>query len=147
MKTAKAVLILMLGAGLVFSVLIPFGYSQQSSAQKSTAASQCPKGQVWELPHVRPDGEKAEGFCRPAVKEDFRWVPARKDSADNLQRGYWMPAKRPPADQYWVRGHYENDGKWVEGYFITRRVSPSRLFGSPSGAKKSGESGSKLFGR
>jgi hypothetical protein len=147
MSISKGVLILMLGAGLVLCAWISPGHAQQATKEESASTGQCPKDQVWELPHIKPTGEMAPGFCRPAQRKGFRWIEARKDIDGKFRRGYWIPARRPPADQYWIRGHYGINGKWVEGYFITRRVPTDKLFGGPSSSKKSDEPSRGLFGR
>jgi len=148
MRTIKAALITIAGVGLVLSAQIAFVHADKSSEKEISTAGKCPKGQVWEQPHFKPNGKMAPGFCRYANREGFKWMPARKDSEGNLRRGYWTPVAPPPAKQQWVRGQYTLKGKWVDGRYITRRAPARSIFKPHSGSGgTTGQEKPRLFGR
>ncbi|MBW2145689.1 MAG: hypothetical protein JRG73_09235 [Deltaproteobacteria bacterium] len=137
MLSVKLSLIALLSVGLVLSVQTPRIQARQGFPGVRT----CPKGQVWERPHVKPDGKIAPGFCRPANRADFRWVPGKKGPDGKWHRGHWVPAGPTPPNKAWVPGHYDKKGKWVEGHYRTKRRPPPA--GGVFGPRSPGRTGGK----
>jgi hypothetical protein len=151
MKIIKRTLILVVGLGLLLYAGMPSGAAQKDFPLSGRGQEQptCPPGQVLEQPHVKPNGQMAPAFCRPATREGFRWVPAKKGPDGKLRRGYWEPVGPPPPDQEWVPAHYDPDGTWVEGFYREKKTtSPAKgLFGTPGSGEKGGEKRTFPFGR
>ena len=82
--------------------------------------------------------ETAPGFYRPVTRDGFNWVPNRIQKIEGiyrLLRGYWMPTEERIEQAHqegkaWVRGQYTLKGKWVDGYWTTRRTLPPDIFES-----------------
>ena len=138
MRVFKLSLIVILSVILVLSARISFVQAKRG----------CPRGQVWVQPHVKPNGKMAPGFCRPANRRGFRWVPGRKGPDGKWRRGYWLPAGPTPPNKEWVHGHYDQKGKWVEGHYRLRSRKPPAggVFG-PRGPGGKGGPGPSPFSR
>lgn len=148
MRVIKLTLILFTGLGLLLYAWIPSVEAQRDFPVPGKQAA-CPKGQVLEQPHLKPNGQMASAFCRPATREDFKWLPAKKGADGKWLRGYWEPVGPPPANHEWVSGQYDADGSWVEGFYRDKRTAPPGrgLFGPAGSGEKGGEKKTFPFGR
>jgi hypothetical protein len=149
MRVNKSTLILFIGLGLLLYAWRPSVAAQKDFPVPGKGKeATCPKGEVLEQPHVKPNGQMAPAFCRPATIEGFKWIPAKKSADGKLRRGYWEPVGTPPANQEWVSGHYDGDN-WVEGQYRDRRTTPpgKGLFGPAGSGEKGGGQKTFPFGR
>ena len=141
MRFIKSSLIAVMGISLVLFAWAPLVHAQKGAQKGASKSGSCSPGQVWEQPHVKTNGQMAPGFCRPATRAGFKWEAATKGPDGKLRRGQWVPAGKPPANQEWVRGSYDQQGNWVEGHYVSRRegAPAGGIFGTQgSGSERKG---------
>jgi hypothetical protein len=74
-----------------------------------------PAGYSWEPGYW--DGEEwVEGFWRPTLRSDYRWVSAWFDDDGVYHGGYWEPDEDRPGS-VWIPGWFDGH-EWIDGYWV-----------------------------
>lgn len=81
-------------------------------------------GWVWVAGHYTETGRWVPGYWRPAfTRAGWSWVPGYW-VGDEYVDGYWREASRPGS--VWVDGYYDDDGRWVAGYWAPANSADAR---------------------